>query len=434
MKKQQIKLRPAVIATLLGIGICLFFIVCGNLNYETNDDELLNLIAAGAWGFKSSQYLVYQNIVLGYVFKMLYTVLPCLNNYAIFFIICNVVCVVLLAYRFGKTHSTAVSILFVTGLCILLKADFFETIQYTKNAFLYAAVGWIYLLSQNSDHKISDSVIGIVLLSISFMTRKESMLFSTPFVIAWLIGHRSIIRDHRTIFIKRGCILLIVIVGLFLINKLSLRSPEWNAYIRYNDVRTELLDYGIPSYEENSQFYDSTGISENDLDVMSQWNYGDNQVYDYETMHSIADLKHRPLFSISSLITSMEDLYTVAHSSALPAIWFLLIAAIVFLHNKEGAIFMVLSSLVIFVEYVFLNNNLRVIWRVEIGIWLIPILLALFELNGERETDSSLSIPSLIASLLALSVIASQLVFNFAFRKHFSISLKNEDNRYDEIM
>ena len=63
-------------AILSGISL-LYFILCvffGNLRYVTSDDAIMNMVAAGAFG-SPSQYLIFNNIVIGYFLKFMYAVI-----------------------------------------------------------------------------------------------------------------------------------------------------------------------------------------------------------------------------------------------------------------------------------------------------------------------------------------------------------------------
>ena len=80
--------RITVFATALIISALFLFVFFffGNVYYDAGDDASLNLIAAGAYSPRASQYLVFENIVLGYIFKILYRIFPYINCYLIFFI------------------------------------------------------------------------------------------------------------------------------------------------------------------------------------------------------------------------------------------------------------------------------------------------------------------------------------------------------------
>ena len=433
MQDEKKGLKTTRVAVIICILISLLFILGGNLDWETNDDELLNLIAAGAWGFENSQYLIYQNIVLGYLYKFMYQIIPTLNVYAFFFLTLNVLSYCLICRQFAEKHSMALTILFATGVGLLLHSDFFETIQYTKNAYLYAVTGWIYLWSGSVFSRRGHQIIGFVMLGISFMVRWQCCVFTVPFILAWILIKKGDVLERKTEFFKGSILLLLIWVALFAIDKAAYSSPEWKAFSQYNKVRTSLLDYGTPSYKDNSEVYDEIGITDNDIEVMMEWNYGDNKVFSYENLSVMDSLKEESVFSLSSVTSALMDLYSIVHSSPLPVVLFMIMACLVLTHNKEGVYISFLFLAFIFLEYVFLNNFFRLEWRVEIGIWFVPIILLLFTFKEEEENAKSILIPAVLISLCSLGIIGSQLAYNFMYHKHFNVRTYNAENRFDDI-
>ena len=56
-------------------------------------------------------------------------------------------------------------------------------------------------------------------------------------------------------------------------------------------MRTELLDYGFPSYEENREVYCNNGISQNDLELYRYWNYGDPDRFTEDALKNVIEAK-----------------------------------------------------------------------------------------------------------------------------------------------
>ena len=77
--------QKTVLRKLMILMICLtvFFVFnrYGYTFYQTNDDEALNLIAAGAYGTGYSQYLIYINIIAGWFLRICYQLFPSVNWY-----------------------------------------------------------------------------------------------------------------------------------------------------------------------------------------------------------------------------------------------------------------------------------------------------------------------------------------------------------------
>lgn len=429
--KRTTKITAAI---LLCVLIALFFIVCGNLRWETNDDEFFNLIAAGAWGFKNSQYLIYQNIVLGYLFKGLYLLFPGLNVYVLFYLIMNTVSFCLIGKKVAEKHSLALSVVFITGIGLLLHADFFETLQYTKNAFLYAAVGWIYLWEGSVASKKGDCLIGILMLMISFMVRWEPCIFTVPFALAWFLARRNDAGNRMTSVVRSVFFAAAIWAGLYGLNRTAYSSAEWNSFLSYNRVRTSLLDYGIPDYETHAEAYQELDITENDLEVLREWNYGDNKVFSFDNLTAINALKEQRTVSATVAVQAVRDIFRAVHSSILPAVLFMAVVCMVFLQDKEGLWAAFLFLILIVLEYLVLDIADRLVWRVEIGIWLVPVIFLLMMVKENQDAEKKgILLPAVLISICAVGVSGSQLVYNYLAHKHCRISTFYEESRYEEI-
>lgn len=426
MKKKSIS--PILVITSLCILMHIVFIVCGNLQWETNDDEVLNLIAAGAWGIESSHHLVYQHILIGWICRVLYSILPGINVYAVGSLILNSFSVCMLCGLFAKKHSLPMAVFVTVVLNLVLFNDFFQILQYTKNAFLYAVTGWVYLFYGIKESNLKQRFAGYCFLAVSFMVRWHSCLFTLPFVFfLFCTEGKGIYRSA----LKRAAVTAVLFAGLAGINAAA-NQGQWNDYVRYNDVRTDLLDFGFPDYSEHAEELKNAGISENDFEVMRQWNYGDNKVFTYENIQLMDSMKSKPFFSFSAVTESLGDIYTLTHTSFFPAVLFALIGICVLLKDSKRLIAAIGYLLVILLEYVVLHNNMRLVWRVELGIWIVPIAFLLLFFKDEHEHTEyhrGTVVTSLVVSIGIALMCESQLAYNFLFRKHGQIVMRNEENR-----
>ena len=115
----------------IGIISAFIFFLCiiyGGINYETNDDTAMNLIAAGAYG-EPSQYLVYSGILWGYFIKLLYRLFPNVNCYLLTFLFLNLVSVISICVVLSEKLDlvcTAVVTVLVNVFCFKDFSTFFS--------------------------------------------------------------------------------------------------------------------------------------------------------------------------------------------------------------------------------------------------------------------------------------------------------------------
>lgn len=86
-----------------------------------------------------------------------------------------------------------------------------------------------------------------------------------------------------------------------LVQKRAYSAPDWQQYLRYNDLRTELLDYGFPDYTENQALYESLHISREDLKLFQSWDFGDPEVFDLDAMEALCNAKAEKNASLGDL-------------------------------------------------------------------------------------------------------------------------------------
>ena len=243
MFKNNWKKRAFFVITIC-IVLHLFFVICGDLTWETNDDELFNLIAAGAYGFRDSAYLIYQNIVYGYLLKLFYTILPSINIYVLLMLGFNSLFITLLCVESTKKLSLFYSLICTLIINLILRLNFFSVLQFTKNAFLYTAVGLYFLLAGLQEHRISKRVIGYIGIALGFCVRWQACIFALPFFFVFLS-----FKKYNWKYSLSICITMLVLLGsLHFINRFAYSTKGWNYYRAYNKARTALVDYGIPSY------------------------------------------------------------------------------------------------------------------------------------------------------------------------------------------
>ncbi len=91
-------------------------------------------------------------------------------------------------------------------------------------------------------------------------------------------------------------------------------NEDWDYYKKYNHVREELLDYGMPSYEAHRETYSELGLSEHDYAMLTSWIFADRDVYSLETMEGLLEIirpgRREPINyqKLKSIIVNFIDL------------------------------------------------------------------------------------------------------------------------------
>ena len=277
---------PAAVMCLL--FACLLFANFG-FYYELNDDVLLRDIVSGIYTGLPDAHAVYMGYPLTYLYATLYTLTDAFPWYAVGMLLMNFLSVFVLMQRVSMLFNRAVwkilaclTVLLGCMATILYQLVFWH---YTVTGGFLMAAACILLMTIPEDYSdrryFRCAVPAILMILLAFCVRRQICLFLLPIVLlALLMRHTLEVRGKRRLRFFAGRYLptaLAILLGIglcFALNRAAYNSDEWQEYLHYNDVRTELYDYHtIPSYAENSAFYDEAGIDEEQVLLLENYNY-----------------------------------------------------------------------------------------------------------------------------------------------------------------
>lgn len=276
------------------------------VRYEVNDDALISCIAAGAYG-DDTVHLCYVNLLVGWLLKPFYTLLPGWNWYVLFSVAGLFGCAVLLCRgavdRFGR----------LPGLCLwgcgmlLVGVDALHAFQYTKNAAIFAVTGWLLLASPSP--RRSRVVAGCALLLAGACLRWQSFAAVTAMaapllVLTWYRTPAP--RRSRTAW--RFLLPLALCLAVWQADRWAYRlDPDWNAWQRYNTVRTEISDHRLQYLSADGAA--DYGLSAADYALLDSWDYGDTALYPLDELQTLAEtLPHRtPLNAVRETLLALPD-------------------------------------------------------------------------------------------------------------------------------
>ena len=86
-------------------------------------------------------------------------------------------------------------------------------------------------------------------------------------------------------------LLLLSVFAADATDSLMYRDSQWQEYQKFNNLRSELLDYGFPDYESNKALYQDLGISREAYELYRTWNFNDPDKFTIEVMEKLAEQK-----------------------------------------------------------------------------------------------------------------------------------------------
>lgn len=293
--------------------------------YGSNDEFSLAAIASGAYG-DYTQYFIYLHSGFAWLLKAFYLCIPGLNWYTIvmyglIFLSMSVIGCTWIR-RFERT-GMVMSVMLILACAQPLYVE----LQYTKTAAVVTAAGYVVLFCGR--RRLSRMTGGILLLLLGSWIRFQA--FGMVSLVAFGLWLHSALTAWRKKtwkdFLLKDCLPCVIAFAL-VFGSIALEnalvytpgSPEAH-YKEYDRARQQLLDYGVPEWDEYQSDYEALGLTRTDCINLQNWLIADYDRYTADTFRSIvafrrarpfqweylADylviLAKKPLFLLGVLVT-----------------------------------------------------------------------------------------------------------------------------------
>lgn len=402
LKQKYRKISVALISNLLILGAMAAFM---RPSFETNDDIVFAELGSGLRGVKDA-HLVFQNYGLGMIYRLLYGVtgrLPwyTIVQYMILFAAFTVVTYVLMS-RLGE----------ISGLClfVILACGFgyegYIHLQFTKTAGIAAAAAVFLLLYLLEQEKYSWWGIagGILLAVIAYMYREDQFWASCGLMAGAGLLFLFDLRKYRNKKLRRLgiCVLtfgvlLLSVFGVDRWDSSKYRSAEWKEYQEFNQLRSELLDYGFPDYDSNQEIYEELGISREAYELYKSWNFNDTEKFDTEVMKKLVDLKQKRPLTIRTVTAFLRRF--PSDLLRMPMFYFFAVFALLWILCGKKDVCSVISvlaeCLLLVAVYFYLYYQGRyMVNRVDVGLWFSAclVMLWIFSSGEVRHMNTKVSV------------------------------------------
>lgn len=402
LKQKYRKISVALISNFLILGAMAAFM---RPSFETNDDIVFAELGSGLRGVKDA-HLVFQNYGLGMIYRLLYGVtgrLPwyTIVQYMILFAAFTVVTYVLIS-RLGE----------ISGLClfVILACGFgyegYIHLQFTKTVGIAAAAAVFLLLYLLEQEKYSWWGIagGILLAVIAYMYREDQFWASCGLMAGAGLLFLFDLRKYRNKKLRRLeiCVLtfgvlLLSVFGVDRWDSSKYRSAEWKEYQEFNQLRSELLDYGFPDYDSNQEIYEELGISREAYELYKSWNFNDTEKFDTEVMKKLVDLKQKRPLTIRTVTAFLRRF--PSDLLRMPMFYFFAVFAVLWLLCGKKDVCSVISvlaeCLLLVAVYFYLYYQGRyMVNRVDVGLWFSAclVMLWIFSSGEVRHMNTKVSV------------------------------------------
>lgn len=386
LKQKYRKISVALLSNLLILGAMAAFM---RPSFETNDDIVFAELGSGLRGVKDA-HLIFQNYGLGMTYRFLYAVtgrLPwyTIVQYMILFVAFTAITYVLVS-RLGEISGLCLFVILVCGFGY----EGYVHLQFTKTAGIAAAaaVFLLFYLLEQKKYSWWGIIVGVLLAVIAYMYREDQFWASCGLMAGAGLLFLFDLRKYRNKKLRRLgiCVLtfgvlLLSVFGVDRWDSSKYRSAEWEEYQEFNQLRSELLDYGFPDYDSNQEIYEELGISREAYELYKSWNFNDTEKFDTEVMKKLVDLKQKRPLTIRTVTAFLRRF--PSDLLRMPMFYFFAIFAVLWLLCGKKDVCSVISvlaeCLLLVAVYFYLYYQGRyMVNRVDVGLWFSACLVMLW--------------------------------------------------------
>ena len=299
------------LGNLLLMLYCILFL---NPVSSSNDDFFLGIIAGNGFGNNSS-FLIYTSTFYGYFLKIWYTLFPNINWYILFSYFFLLVSVSIIEYILiikYKIPGVLLSIFFSVGF----SHYFYVVFQYTKVASLLTIAGFfilLYWLDQVHDSAAKRNLkylLGALFLFTGSLIRLQPFFMVCVFFFGlWILKFLQALKAGECNMFFRCFFYPLIPVFAFILGFSFFEEKIWDAsteelsyFQEYNQVRTRLVDYEIPDYQEHLTEYQTLQLSGNDIENLKRWCFADSDKFSLKVLKQVASMTHNNHFSLKNFL------------------------------------------------------------------------------------------------------------------------------------
>jgi hypothetical protein len=265
--------------------------------YQTNDDALMSMFAAGqAVALEPDEHLVFTNVIIGKLLKLLYTHFPQMLWYGWYLVATQWISTIGLLYCFMRPRYRRLRMAGFVVYFFTLGLYFLVNLQFTSTSTLAGITGALILLlllrvqTLTNKEQIRLAVSALFLLVWGGLIRREtfplSLILASPSFLAayWF----SPAKRRIAVLV---CSVVVLATGCFVLaekyDEACYSEPAWQAYSQYNPPRAKFNDEKWGAYKpETKHIFDQVGWSINDHQMIMSW-YNDDPIYDLQNLNQI---------------------------------------------------------------------------------------------------------------------------------------------------
>lgn len=359
--------------------LCLVFFLLAILfcdpKYESNDDFWTDTVLSGVWTGECDQHIMFSNILLGYILKGVYSLIPYFSFYFVLLEIMGLISLIVIVWIILKHCRINIGLLSSIVFLVCFSDDIFILVQFTKIASAAIAAGGFLFLEglyeKTLIHTRATVIIGSVLFVLGSMLRFDCIYCVLPFLFIHfvLLIHKTPVRRIIVGFL----LCLALLCTSFAFQKangyLWDMDPEYKRVRELDEYRYPITDVPKPEYEALQPELEEIGISGVDYYMAVVWGFTDLSVFTPDKLNRFGEiLSDYNSGHTGTLSRAFHILDSRAYWSYPGVLGILLISVLVALNDRKR-LFTIISSIIASAALLFYFASIgRVVYRVEFGI------------------------------------------------------------------
>ena len=397
------------------------------LGYLVNDDITMISLVSGYLGGKPVPFMVFSNVIWGFLLIPLYAIHSNLNWEIWLFILINFLSVWALVYiAFSRPLHIVCKL---AGVLAILACDGFFLINVTFTViatFAALAGSCLILMTACSLNPLKRHwlVYGGLLILIGSLIRLESI----PLVLLVILPTSLImyrIFDIKVLTIAFA-ITSLAVAGCYTYDKIYVEShPDWNSYYVYNNVRSMIQDTPRAHIENIGNVLSDVGWNGNDYRLFLNWFFPDQKVYSLSKLQYLVDHVSDHEGSVTDAVLSYFQLHhifnardTFPYLLVITATWLLALVHPPLRRAFPALALLLVTSLILILYLVWTESLPLHVWYsflATIGIFGLCVLSwNVYAAGIDVQSEEKIPSAAMASVFLAMTSIALALVLYWA--------------------
>lgn len=443
LKKFNTDFNISLLINVFALG---FVILCCDLKYEVSDDFVMSTIVSGAYGQGENPYLMFSNIILGYILLPFYKLFPHISWYFIIHVAVIFVSSTIVTYIFVERLERVKAIMLSSFFILFFLNDMYILVQFTKTAMFAVMVGSLLFLDALFNEKSNWRMIIGGALCITGTWIRYSVIYMAGGFLILIMAYEGIrlifkITDKKILLKKSyriivsGCILIGFAYGSQKIDSyMYMKNDEYAFFSEYGVARSRIVDYVDYGYEKYAEEFEKIGVSENDYYMMRRWCFADNDFFSLERIQKTGDI----IVSYNkNYWGGWEDLIERIQNRKItnyPVVWanILLVFIGIFLNYKNVWMSILANGIGwAYIVYFFIRN--RLVYRTEFAVFLGVFLCGAYFWRKAEKENAQLEIIKKSCCVIIIMIFMMRGIIYLPDRTYQNVVAENKKEYIESV-